>query len=85
MLPEKNLAMRRKHDITDHDTECAMKAGQLIDLGFMGEEFACYGTAYVEEQRIKYFVCEKKEQTMLRFLQKEMFAGEYCLLRQFMK
>ena len=74
MLPEKNLAMRRKHDITDHDTECAMKAGQLIDLGFMGEEFACYGAAYVEEQRINYFVCEK-EQTMLHFLQKKCLQG----------
>lgn len=66
--------MQIEGDVTDHDTECAMKAGQLIDLGFMGEEFACYGVSYTEEQRIKYFVCEQ-EQTMLHFLQDSYLQG----------
>ena len=73
-MPEISSIKQIEADMTDHDTECAMKAGQLIDLGFMGEEFACYGVAYTEEQKIKYFVCEQ-EQTMLHFLQGSYLRG----------
>ncbi len=52
----------------DHDTECAMKAGELIELGFMGQEFACYGVGYVKENKIQYFICDQ-EHTMQVFLQ----------------
>lgn len=69
MTWSKNLTTQIIEQTTDHDTECAMKAGQLIDLGFMGEEFACYGVAYTEDKKIKYFVCEQ-EQTILHFLQR---------------
>ncbi len=59
----------------DHDTECAMKAGELIELGFMGQEFACYGIGYVKENKIQYFICDQ-ENTMLLFLQ-ECFDSGY--------
>ncbi len=59
----------------DHDTECALKAGELIELGFMGQEFACYGFAYIEQNVIKYFICDR-EQTMTVF-QKNCFMKGY--------
>lgn len=63
----------------DHDTECALKAGEIIELGFMGEEFSNYGTGYLENDRIKYFVCDN-EQTMQRF-RGNCFKEGLCMTR----
>lgn len=40
----------------DHDEQCVDQARQLISSGFMEEEFACYGTAYMENGEIKYYI-----------------------------
>lgn len=40
----------------DHDEQCVQQAKQLINSGFMEEEFACYGSAYIEHGEIKYYI-----------------------------
>lgn len=40
----------------DHDEQCVDQARQLISSGFMEEEFACYGCAYMENEEIKYYI-----------------------------
>ena len=67
----------RKQISEDHDTECALKAGELIELGFMGEEFSNYGMGCLEKNKAKYFVCNH-EQTMQRFRRRCLLNG-YCM------
>ncbi len=69
----------RQQIAEDHDTECALKAGEFIELGFMGEEFSNYGTGYLEHDRVKYFVCSN-EQTMQRF-RWNCFKEGLCMTR----
>ena len=40
----------------DHDEQCVDQARQLISSGFMEEEFACYGCAYIEKGEVKYYI-----------------------------
>ena len=75
-IPELDL---RKQVSEDHDTECALKAGELIELGFMGEEFSNYGIGYLEDGKAKYFICNH-EKTMERF-QKRCFSEGLCMTR----
>lgn len=40
----------------DHDEQCVQQAKQLLNSGFMEEEFACYGSTYIEQGEIKYYI-----------------------------
>lgn len=75
-IPELDL---QKQVSEDHDTECALKAGELIELGFMGEEFSNYGIGYLEDGKAKYFICNH-EKTMERF-QRRCFSEGLCMTR----
>ena len=61
------LRLDEKIIADDHDTECSMRAGELIQLGFLGNEFAYYGIAYSENDTNYYYICEK-EKSMMEFI-----------------
>jgi len=50
----------------DHDAIATAQSKELINNGFMEEEFACYGTAYIEEGKIKYYI-SSTERSMNKF------------------
>lgn len=41
----------------DHDALCAAQATSLIEEGFMDEEFTCYGTVFIKDNKPRYYVC----------------------------
>ncbi|MBO5428843.1 MAG: hypothetical protein J6A10_02615 [Peptococcaceae bacterium] len=41
----------------DHDALCAAQSRSLIAEGFMDEEFTCYGTVFMKENKPRYYVC----------------------------
>ena len=41
----------------DHDALCAAQAHSLIEEGFMDEEFTCYGTVFIKDDKPRYYVC----------------------------
>ncbi len=51
----------------DHDAIAAAQSKELLSAGFMEEEFACYGTAFVEDGKIKYYI-STTERSMNRFV-----------------
>ncbi len=50
----------------DHDAIATAQSRELINSGFMEEEFACYGTAYIEAGKIKYYI-SSTERSMNKF------------------
>lgn len=60
-----------EHDLLsadlDHDAIAAAQSKELLRAGFMEEEFACYGTAFVERGKIKYYI-STTEKSMNRFM-----------------
>ena len=50
----------------DHDAIATAQSRELINSGFMEEEFACYGTAYIETGKIKYYI-SSTERSMNKF------------------
>lgn len=61
------------NDLDDHDAICAAQSKELINNGFMEEEFACYGTVYREGGRTKYYI-SSTENSMHKFITE-------CILR----
>jgi len=59
-----------EHDLLsqdlDHDAIAAAQSKELINSGFMEEEFACYGAAYIENGKIKYYI-SSTERSMNKF------------------
>ncbi len=51
----------------DHDAIATAQSRELINSGFMEEEFACYGTAYIEQGKIKYYI-SSTERSMNKFM-----------------
>lgn len=69
-----------EHDLLsadlDHDAIAAAQSKELLSAGFMEEEFACYGTAFVENGKIKYYI-STTERSMNRFVARSMMKNIY--------
>ena len=60
----------------DHDTLIMIQAHQLMNVGYLEYEAAEYGTAYLQEGEIYYYICDKEE-TMNKFLEKCLDTGVF--------
>lgn len=60
----------------DHDEQCVDQARQLISSGFMEEEFACYGSAYIEHGEIQYYI-SSSSQSMKQFVNNRIKKNIY--------
>jgi hypothetical protein len=56
-----------QEQIDNHDELCTLQAEELLNLGFLEHELACYGTAYQEKGEIKFYTT-KKEETILELI-----------------
>ena len=69
-----------EHDLIsadlDHDAIAAAQSKELLSAGFMEEEFACYGTAFIEEDKIKYYI-STTERSMNRFVTRCIMRNIY--------
>lgn len=69
-----------EHDLLsqdlDHDAIAAAQSKELLRAGFMEEEFACYGTAFVENGEIKYYI-SSTERSMNRFVARCIMRNIY--------
>ena len=69
-----------EHDLLsqdlDHDAIAAAQSKELLRAGFMEEEFACYGTAFVEDGEIKYYI-SSTERSMNRFVARCIMRNIY--------
>ena len=69
-----------EHDLLtqdlDHDAIAAVQSKELLRAGFMEEEFACYGTAFVENGEIKYYI-SSTERSMNRFVARCIMRNIY--------
>ncbi len=63
--------LEAEHDMLtqdlDHDAIAAAQSKELINSGFMEEEFACYGSAFIESGKIKYYI-SSTERSMNKFI-----------------
>lgn len=69
-----------EHDLLsqdlDHDAIAAAQSKELLRAGFMEEEFACYGTAFIEDGHIKYYI-STTERSMNRFVARSIMRNIY--------
>lgn len=69
-----------EHDLLsqdlDHDAIAAAQSKELLRAGFMEEEFACYGTAFIEDGKIKYYI-STTEHSMNRFVARSIMRNIY--------
>lgn len=72
--------LEAEHDMLtqdlDHDAIAAAQSRELLDSGFMEEEFACYGTAYIENGKIKYYI-SSTERSMNKFVANSIMRNVY--------
>ena len=74
------VMLAAEHDMLtqdlDHDAIAAAQSRELLDSGFMEEEFACYGTAYIENGKIKYYI-SSTERSMNKFVANSIMHNIY--------
>ena len=64
----------------DHDAECALRAGALTDLGFMGEEIQLYGVVWRDNNGIDRISVTPKQNSIVNFL--ERAKSDHLLVSQ---
>lgn len=61
----------------DHDTIIMIQAQKLMEVGYLEYEAAVYGTAYIQDGNLKYYICEQ-EQAMDKFMGKCLREGIFA-------